>query len=73
MDNILDQVLRWARDADALAAGKWHRLGGEMHQEAAAEVERLRLFERYANKYVEEQVADAIAFKATHGKYPFED
>lgn len=37
------------------------------------EIERLRLFERYANSTVEGQVADAIAYKAQNGKYQFED
>lgn len=40
---------------------------------AADEIERLRLFERYANSVIEGQVADAIKIKAETGKYPFED
>lgn len=41
--------------------------------EAADEIERLRLFERYANSTIEGQVADAIETKKRTGKYPFED
>ena len=42
-------------------------------REAADEIERLRLFEHFANSVIEGQVEDAIAYKMAHGKYPFED
>jgi hypothetical protein len=42
-------------------------------RDVANELERLSLFERYAGRMVEGLVEDAIAHKARHGKYPFED
>lgn len=40
---------------------------------AADEIERLRLFEVYANGDIEAQVEAAIEAKKLTGKYPFED
>ena len=48
------------------------RLVRERH-EAADEIERLQLFERYANRTIEGQVEAAIDYKKLNGKYPFED
>ena len=45
----------------------------EMLEDAADEIERLCLFERYSNSVVQGQVEDALRAKRDTGKYPFED
>jgi hypothetical protein len=42
-------------------------------RQAADEIERLRLFEYYANNPIEGMVEEAVAYKKQHGKHPFED
>ena len=68
MDDI---AKRLRSEADAWDDGSGHMAA--LMREAAAEIERLRLYERYANSYVQGQVEDAIRAKAETGKYPFED
>lgn len=70
--DIIDELRAWPARGDGSDGMSAHTVGGIMNA-AADEIERLRLFERYANRTIEGQVEDAIAYKAEHGKYPFED
>lgn len=65
MTDIVKRLTNWA--------GRSQTENKKDCREAAAEIERLRLYERYANSPIEGMVEEAIAYKKEHGKYPFED
>lgn len=41
--------------------------------EMSDEIERLRLYERYANRDIRYQVERALMYRDENGKFPFED
>lgn len=66
--DLLVRLRERASTGDALA-----KEAVDVIEAFADEIDRLGLFERYANSTIRGQVADAIEAKIRTGKYPFED